>query len=168
MPKNNTTLDRGEHRLAASDRGEHRLAASDRGEHRLAASDRGETCLTALLQTMEPKCLPEQYVFVTVAGAYGDYAELDPIASFKEAEGLTLVVNLARAEQAKLAFDSVFRCISLTVHSSLEAVGLTAAVASKLAEYEISANVIAGYYHDHIFVPAAQTKRALQALAELN
>ena len=157
MPKNNAALDRGEHRLAVP----------DRGETCLTVPDRGETCLTALLQTMEPKCLPEQYVFVTVAGVYGDYAELDPIASFKEAEGLTLVVNLARAEQANLAFDGVFRCISLTVHSSLEAVGLTAAVASKLAEYEISANVIAGYYHDHIFVPDAQAQKALQALAEL-
>ena len=131
-----------------------------------ATASSGETNLATLLQSMEPKCLPDNYAFVTVQGQYGDYAELHPVASFQEEEGLTLVVTQANAEAAKLPFDGLFNCISLTVHSSLEAVGLTAAFATKLAEHHISANVIAGFYHDHIFVPAAQTERAMQALGE--
>lgn len=131
-----------------------------------AISHSGETNLTTLLQSMEPELLPEHFVFVSVAGKYGDYAELEPVASFKEAEGLTLVLSQSHAEHASLSFDGVFRCISLTVHSSLEAVGLTAAFATKLAEHNISANVIAGFYHDHIFVPAAQAEQAMRALEE--
>ncbi len=61
------------------------------------------------------------------------------------------------AEKAQLAYESKFNQITLTVHSSLDAVGLTAAVATKLASYGISANVVAAYYHDHIFV---QTEKA--------
>ncbi|EEX37900.1 hypothetical protein VIB_002032 [Vibrio metschnikovii CIP 69.14] len=71
-----------------------------------------------------------------------------------------------QAKAAQLKFDSVFSLITLTVHSSLEAVGLTAAFATKLASYGISANVIAGYYHDHIFVQSTLAEKALQALQE--
>ena len=62
----------------------------------------------------------------------------------------------------------LFRCISLQVHSSLESVGLTAVVAGKLAVYDISVNMIAGYYHDHLFVPAAQADTAFGLLNNLN
>ena len=55
---------------------------------------------------------------------------------------------------------------SLMIHSSLDAVGLTAAVASRLADHGISANVVAGYYHDHIFVPVEAAEQALGALKE--
>jgi hypothetical protein len=53
------------------------------------------------------------------------------------------------------------------VHSSLETVGLTAAFSTKLGEHGISANVIAGYYHDHIFVQSDLAKSAIDALHEL-
>ena len=79
-----------------------------------------------------------------------------------------MVVARQDADRAGLAYDSVFRCITLNVHSSLEAVGLTAAVSGKLAETGISANVIAAYYHDHIFVPAEKADAALSALNELS
>ena len=59
------------------------------------------------------------------------------------------------------------RCITLTVHSSLEAVGLTAAIATELAGLGISANVVAAYYHDHVFVPCAQAEQAVAGLAAL-
>lgn len=126
----------------------------------------GETDLSKLLTAMSPALLPDDYVFCTVQGEYGDFRELSPIATFREAEGLTLVVQKSAALAGKLPFESVFRAITLTVHSSLDAVGLTAAVASKLAEKGISANVIAAYYHDHIFVQAEKAAAALDALAE--
>ena len=61
----------------------------------------------------------------------------------------------------------MFRCITLDVHSSLEAVGLTAACAQALAAGGISANVVAGYSHDHILVPAPRAQDALAALDAL-
>ena len=90
------------------------------------------------------------------------------MASFVEREGLTLVLPSEAAERASLAFEGVFRQITLSVHSSLEAVGLTAAVAAKLTAKGISANVIAAYYHDHIFVPADKAQAAFRALQEFS
>ena len=113
----------------------------------------GITELDELLRAMSPKLLDSEFVFCTVKGKLNDYAELDPVATFIESEGLTLVLEKSVAEKAGLAFDGSFSQITLTVHSSLEAVGLTAAVATKLASKGISANVIAAYYHDHVFVP---------------
>jgi len=127
----------------------------------------GETNLDTLLASMSPQVLEPEYVFCCIAdAAYGDLKELKPLAAFAEAEGLTLVVPKAHADAQGLAYESVFKGITLTVHSSLDAVGLTAAVASKLAGHGISANVIAAYYHDHIFVQAARVEQALAALGE--
>ncbi|MGK0170517.1 MAG: hypothetical protein ACI9W2_002243, partial [Gammaproteobacteria bacterium] len=67
-----------------------------------------------------------------------------------------------------LPFESVFRRITLTVHSSLDTIGLTAAVSSKFAEHGVSANVIARYYHDHIFVQSECAEHAIAALSELS
>ncbi|ENO3962968.1 TPA: ACT domain-containing protein [Vibrio vulnificus] len=127
----------------------------------------GITDLQHLLQSMSPQLVEGDYVFCTVYGPLKDYLHLDPIATFREQEGLTLVLEAQQAEQAGLTTDSRFCLITLTVHSSLEAVGLTAAFASKLASYGISANVIAGYYHDHIFVPKGKAHEAMSALTEL-
>ena len=129
----------------------------------------GETDLKAILQSLSPIMLDETYVFCTVVGAsYGDYAETAPIASYQEHEGLTLVLTQERADASEFGYEGLFSCISLQVHSSLESVGLTAVVAGKLAAYEISANIIAGYYHDHVFVPQAQASEALALLRNLN
>jgi uncharacterized protein len=126
----------------------------------------GITELETLLASMRPALLPAEFVFCCVAGELADYLTLRPVATFIEAEGLTLVVEKHQAIKAGLSFNGVFRQLTLTVHSSLEAVGLTAAVATKLAARGISANVIAAYYHDHIFVPAARAEEALNALQE--
>ncbi|MEZ9785059.1 transporter [Vibrio breoganii] len=124
--------------------------------------------LDQLLKSMKPHLVDGEFVFCTVEGKLSDYVELDPVGTFIEPEGLTLVLERSVAEQHQLSFDSAFRMITLTVHSSLEAVGLTAAVSTKLAEKGISANVIAAYYHDHIFVQAAKADLALQALNEFS
>ena len=128
----------------------------------------GEEDLDTLLVLLEPSLLPGDFVFCTAANLkYGDFAELQPLASYQEEEGLTLVLLKQSADVAGLAYDSVFNCITLMVHSSLEAVGLTAAVSGKLAANGISANVMAAYHHDHVFVPENKAKLALQLLAEL-
>ncbi len=124
----------------------------------------GETDLQKLLSTMSPEFLPDTFVFCTVQGIYGDYSELSPLASFSEPEGLTLVITEEKAKRAGLSYETTFKAITLTVHSSLDAVGLTAAVSSQLAEKGISANIIAAYYHDHIFVQAEKAELAMETL----
>jgi hypothetical protein len=129
----------------------------------------GETNLQQLLHSMSPELLEGEYVFCTVRNAcYGDYAEASPIASFTEAQGLTLVLLKDAAVQSGLPWQGEFRCITLGVHSSLQAVGLTAAVSGALAENGISANVIAAYFHDHVFVPSELASKALCILLALN
>ena len=128
----------------------------------------GETDLKALLRSLSPILLEPRYVFCPIAsGQYGDGKAAMPIASFQEPEGLSLVVTAEHADACGLDYQGAFRCISLQVHSSLEAVGLTAIVSGKLAAYEISANVIAGYYHDHIFVPEQFADEALERVRNL-
>lgn len=132
-------------------------------------SDRGEKNLALLLAAMAPRLLPGEFVFCTLPGAgYGDGAHLAPLASFVEEEGLTLVVPGERAAQAGLPCDQPMRCVSLAVHSDLEAVGLTAAISTALAQQGISANVIAAFHHDHVLVPASRAQEALAALQALS
>ncbi|MBE4002677.1 ACT domain-containing protein [Vibrio parahaemolyticus] len=128
----------------------------------------GITDLDELLRSMSPKLVESEFVFCTVSGVLTDYVELNPVATFIESEGLTLVLEKSAAEKAGLSFDGTYSQITLTVHSSLESVGLTAAVASKLASKGISANVIAAYYHDHIFVQSGKAEAAVSALEELS
>lgn len=127
----------------------------------------GEKELKTLLASMSPSLDDTDWVFAVVGEE--DAVRLTPhaIASFREAEGLSLVVSQAVADDLKNVSAPMSR-ITLEVHSSLEAVGLTAAVTSTLAEEGISANVVAAYYHDHIFVPKASADRALAVLKALS
>lgn len=124
--------------------------------------------LHQLLAGMEPELRDGEFVFCTVAnGNIVDLARLDPLGIFREAEGLTLILRRETAKQEGLAGAALMRLITLTVHSSLEAVGLTAAFSARLAREGIAANVVAAFHHDHIFVPAADADRALAALKAL-
>lgn len=115
---------------------------------------------------MSPEIDSGQYVFCSVEGNLESFLHLRPIGSFVEEEGLTLILPLDQADRAQIEYESIFKKITLTVHSSLDAVGLTAAVSEKLTSYGISANIVAGYYHDHIFVPKDMAADALRALEE--
>ena len=86
---------------------------------------------------------------------------------FVEKEGVTLILPVEVAAEAGLEGEGGFRCITLNVHSSLEAVGLTAVFSTALTKAGLSANVVAGYYHDHIFVGCVDAERALATLQQL-
>jgi hypothetical protein len=90
-----------------------------------------------------------------------------PVVTVREQEGLTLVVPEEQAVAAGVPV--LFRAawISLTVHSDLAAIGLTAAFSSALGGAGISCNVVAGAFHDHIFVPVEQAEHALAVLRTL-
>ena len=129
----------------------------------------GESNLTSLLANLNPTLLEPRFVFCSLSGrSYGARADLSPLASILEPEGLTLVLTVEEAEQEGFPFHGVFRCIRLEVHSSLEAVGLTAAVSSALAGVGISANLLAGTHHDHVLVPLADAEKALKTLLLLH
>lgn len=126
----------------------------------------GETSLTTLLRSMNPQLNDGAYVFCSLT----DAAQLDgvqPLGSFQEAEGLTVILPRLQAEQLRLPYSYVAAWLTLHVHSALEAVGLTASVAGALAQAGISCNVIAGFYHDHLFVAHADGPRALAVLQQL-
>lgn len=126
----------------------------------------GETDLKKLLASLSPRLMDGEFVFCTFENArYGDHAELEPLGAFSETEGLTLIVPLSKALEQQLEYEAVYKGIMLGVHSSLDALGLTAAFSSRLAEFGISANVIAGYFHDHVFVRSEHAQRAVEALA---
>lgn len=125
----------------------------------------GITDLEQLLRSMEPTALEDEYVFVAVSD---DRArELTYSALVREDEGTSLVMRRSDADAAGLAYDFVAAWITLTVHSDLEAVGLTAAFATALGERGISCNVIAGLHHDHLLVPVERKDDALEALRGL-
>jgi len=128
----------------------------------------GEKNLGKLLPVISPALIAGEYVFCSFEKArYGDHSDLEPIAAVTESEGLTLIIPKSKADEHAIEYESVFRCIPLNVHSSLDAVGLTAAFSSKLADHGISANVIAGYFHDHIFVQTELADRAIAAISEI-
>ncbi len=122
--------------------------------------------LSELLQTMQPSLNEGVCVFTSVPTGT-DISALEPIALFREAEGVTLVIEEEAARKANLPVLFSAAWITLTVHSDLHAVGLTAAVASALAEANISCNVIAAAFHDHIFVPVASAHEAMHVLQQL-
>ncbi|CAI8869652.1 Acetyltransferase [Pseudomonas sp. IT-196MI5] len=126
----------------------------------------GETSLATLLRSMSPQLNAGDYVFCTLRDGKLP-TDLEIVGSFREQEGLTVILERTHAEKAGLSFDYIAAWITLNVHSALEAVGLTAAFATALGNACISCNVIAGYYHDHLFVGQADADRALQVLRDL-
>lgn len=128
----------------------------------------GITDLDTLLAGMAPELQAGEFVFCSLPPGVELRKDVVALATFVEKEGMTLIVDTATADRLDCAKSAPMRQISLTVHSSLEAVGLTAAVAAELARFGISANVVAAFYHDHIFVGAVDAERAVAALVDLS
>ncbi|MBI5943332.1 MAG: ACT domain-containing protein [Chloroflexi bacterium] len=126
----------------------------------------GETDLQKLIMDMKPELNAGQYVYC-LADSKEHAAALDPLFCFREKEGMTLILPKEKADAMNIPYTTTFAWITLTVHSALEAVGLTAAVSKSLTEANISCNVVAAFYHDHIFVPVNDSARAMRALQSL-
>lgn len=121
----------------------------------------GETDLQRLLEGLSADLQPGRYVFTTATEPPDG---LTPIVTVREQEGVTLVLEEAEAQRHGLDYDHVAAMVTLRVHSSLAAVGLTAAVATALTDHGISCNVGAGYFHDHLFVPVDRGQEAVEVL----
>lgn len=133
------------------------------GSHR--ASSWGTTHVPTILRSLEPRLHPGEFVFVSVAPDRA--AQLNALAMIVELEGTTVVLRRQDADSEFLPYDFVSRWITLTAHSSLATVGLTATVATALAEAGISSNVLAGFHHDHLLVPGHQAELSMSVLREL-
>lgn len=122
--------------------------------------------LSKLLRSMGPRLNDGVYVFLSLPPST-NIGELDPIATFREDESLSVIVEERRAQAAGLPI--LFRAawITLTVNSDLSAVGLTAALSGALADKGIGCNIIAAANHDHLFVPVELAGSAMAALEEL-
>lgn len=125
------------------------------------------TDLQTLLRAMEPVLWPEPWSIIAIGPGQAMPAGLEPFALIREAEGITLIAPAGPVGAHGLDAGAPWARISLTAHSDLAAVGLTAAMSRALADHGISANVVAGYYHDHVFVPWDRRGAALTALQSL-
>ncbi|MEM1134982.1 MAG: ACT domain-containing protein [Bacteroidota bacterium] len=127
----------------------------------------GETNLQKLIEFMHPELHTGEYVFSTLETTANIPRDIF-ICEFREEEGVTVVLKRSEADKLNLTYEYIASWITLTVHSSLNAIGLTAVFSNELAKNNISCNVIAGYYHDHIFVDKKDAQKALKLLKALS
>ncbi|MCA1676585.1 MAG: ACT domain-containing protein [Actinobacteria bacterium] len=121
-----------------------------------------ETDLRALLRGLSPQLREGAYVYTIVRDI-----PPAPVVFVREDEGLTLILPQQQADDLGVPYDFVAGWITLQVHSALTAIGLTAAVSRVLTDVGISANVVAGFTHDHLFVPHHRADDAVRTLAAL-
>lgn len=121
--------------------------------------------LESLLQNLAPRLNTGEFVFCIDDGRVVESEFV--IGSFREHEGRTIVLPREKAEQLGLDYEAVMSWITLDVDSSLQAIGLTARVATALAQDGIACNVIAAYHHDHLFIPSEDATRAMDILNAL-
>ncbi|WP_300519871.1 ACT domain-containing protein [Aliiroseovarius sp.] len=126
----------------------------------------GETDLNALLATLSARLVEGTYVFVTLPEGRLP-AGLSPRMAFREAEGTTLICLQSEAEAHGLSWEFPCRMITLDVHSSLEAVGFIARIATELARHGMGVNPVSGFFHDHLFVPEGREAEAMEILARI-
>ncbi len=127
----------------------------------------GEKDLAILLKTINPILQEGDFVFCVV-NQINNINAADIVMSFKEKEGLTVIIKKELADELSLPYSYVASWITVSVHSSLEAVGLTAAISTALAKENISCNVVAAFYHDHIFVDKRDAEKAQHILLKLS
>jgi hypothetical protein len=126
----------------------------------------GETNLDQLIKSLDAILDDDLFVFVTVQPNEVP-ANLTPRMVFQEAEGTTLIIPQSEAELHALPFEFPCRMITLNIHSTLEAVGFMARIATELAKHEMGVNPVSGFFHDHLFVPDGRQNDAMNVLRTL-
>jgi hypothetical protein len=126
----------------------------------------GETDLDELMRSLSAVLVEGLFVFVTVPA---DHTPLGarPRMVFQEAEGTTYILLQSEAETLALPFEFPCRMITLNIHSSLEAVGFMARIATELAKHDMGVNPVSGFFHDHLFVPDGREQDAMRVLAQM-
>ena len=125
-----------------------------------------EKNLAQLLKSLNPHLQAKRFVFCSISQQTFDQLLIEPLCTFREEEGITIIIDVEEADQWALPYASTWALITCGVHSDLTAVGLLAALAGKLATAGIGVNVVSAYYHDHLFVPAGEAECALALLRQ--
>jgi hypothetical protein len=126
----------------------------------------GEKNLDVLIGSLSAVLVEGLFVFVTLQDK-NIPADLSPRMVFEELEGTTLIVLKSEAEAIGLEYEFPCRMITLNIHSSLEAVGFMARIATELAKHNMGVNPVSGFFHDHLFVPDGREQDALIILQQL-
>lgn len=126
----------------------------------------GQTNLNDVLKSLDISCDGIEYGFANIK-ADGFPQSADIIGTFSEKEGLTIIASVIYLRENNIQFDGPYAKLTIEVHTSLQLVGLTAVLSKQLAENGISANVVAAYYHDHIFVQYEHRQKAIELLYKL-
>ena len=127
----------------------------------------GETNIDILIGSMSATLVEGLYVFATVPPGQ-DAPDIVPRMAFREAEGLTYILLKSEADALGLTYEFPCRMITLNIHSSLEAVGFIARIATELAKHDMGVNPVSGYFHDHLFVPDGREDDAIRVLGEMS
>jgi hypothetical protein len=127
----------------------------------------GEMDLQILLQNMQPVRHGEYAFCVLDASAYSELA-VQPLATFQEQEGITVILPQSDADRLGIAYSYVGTLITLNVYSSLNAVGFLAKITAKLAANGLSLNAFSPVHHGHIFVRPEDADRTMALLLELS
>ncbi len=126
----------------------------------------GELDLKTLLGSMSATLVDGVYVFVTLPDDAVP-AQAKPRMMFREAKGTTLILLRDEATALGLSYEFPSRMITLNVHSALDAVGFIALIATELAKSGMGVNPVAGFYHDHLFIPDGREDDALAILRDI-
>lgn len=126
----------------------------------------GELELSKLLSSLEAVLDPELYVFVTLPLKTSPPVDLAIQMLFQEREGLTVIATKKSSIDHGLSYTFPCRMITLDVHSSLEAVGFIAVIATELKKLKIGVNPVSGYFHDHLFIPDGKEKEVMAKLKD--
>jgi len=121
-----------------------------------------------MISGMAPTVQPGNYVFISTADpALVELLIFQAMATFEENEGKSMLLPVDLAKKSGFSVDQPMSCITLNVYSSLEGVGLTAAVSAALGDNSIPCNMVAAFHHDHVFVPSEMCDRAMEVLTSL-
>ena len=123
----------------------------------------GETNLDKLINSLSAILVEGLYVFATVQPDQQPL-DIEPRMTFREAEGTTHILLKSEAEALGLPYEFPCRMITLDIHSSLEAVGFMARIATELAKHDMGVNPVSGFFHDHLFVPDGRQRDAMNVL----
>lgn len=125
----------------------------------------GKTDLSDVLQSLKISCDDKKYGFASVEKIMDVNDSV--LGVFKEKEGITVFAEEFYFKEKNIQYEGPFAKLTIEIHTSLELVGLTAILANKLAEHNISANVVAAFFHDHIFVQYDLRDQAIDSLMSL-
>ncbi len=127
-----------------------------------------EKNLGVLLASMNPSLHTDEFVFCTVKDEAFRSLKVTPLCTFREDEGISLILERSIADKASLTYSGSWSLITCTINSDLTSVGFLATMSNALAKAGIAVNPVSAYFHDHLFVPRERTQESMTILQDLS